>query len=90
MSIQNILLFLVEFFSAVMLVAKLLKECLYIFFPYKLSILKKKKKNYLTTAEVGGKAKLPTFVKRLIILSGTLIPFQLVIRKESIITNCCI
>lgn len=88
MSIQNILLFLVEFFSAVMLVAKLLKECLYIFFLINCLFLKKK--TYLTTAEVGGKAKLPTFVKRLILLSGTLIPFQLVIRKESIITNCCI
>lgn len=49
MSTQNILLFLVEFFSDVMLIAKLLKECLYIFFPYKLSIFKKKKKLFTTS-----------------------------------------
>lgn len=41
MSIQNILLFLVEFFSDVMLIAKLLKECLYIFFLINCLFLKK-------------------------------------------------
>ena len=44
MSIQNILLFLVEFFSDVMLIAKLLKEHLYIFFLINCLFLRKKKK----------------------------------------------
>lgn len=61
MSIQNILLFLVEFFSDVMLVAKLFKECLYIFFLINSLFFEKK---YLSEAEEGGKAKLPAIVER--------------------------
>lgn len=74
MSTQNILLFLGEFFSDVMLIAKLLKECLYIFFL--INCLFFKKRNYLPQVEEGRKAKLPAFVKRLIFLSDTLIHFQ--------------